>query len=117
MYARLVGTDPAFLSEWLPATIVVGAGGGITFPALSSAAVASAPGGRFATATGLNSVARQLGAALGVAVLVAILGAPDALGAPPAFDDGWMLAVAIFAALALGTLAVRPDRAVDRGGR
>ena len=34
------------------------------------------PASRFATATGLNSVARQIGAALGVAIVVAIIGQP-----------------------------------------
>ena len=35
---------------------MLGIGAGITFPVVGGAAVAAVPGGRFATATGLNSV-------------------------------------------------------------
>jgi len=66
-----VGAEPAFVSEWLPAMVLLGLGAGLTFPLLSAAGVAAAPGGRFATATALNSVSRQLGAVLGVALLAA----------------------------------------------
>ena len=51
-----------------------GSGAGLTFPAVSGAAVMSVPGERFALASALNAVSRQVGAALGVAALVAILG-------------------------------------------
>lgn len=96
-----LGPTPDFVSEWLPAIVVLGIGAGATLPTLGAAAVAVAPGGRFATATGLNSVARQLGAVLGVALLVAIVGtpAPDELLA--AFDAGWTLAVGCFLAVAV----------------
>ena len=56
--------------------MILGVGAGLSFPTLSGAAVGSVPGARFAVATALNSVARQLGAALGVRVLIAILGTP-----------------------------------------
>ena len=56
--------------------VILGIGAGLTFPTLSGAAVGSVPGPRFAVATSLNSVARQVGAALGVAILIAILGKP-----------------------------------------
>ena len=60
-----VGVQPDFLGEWLPGIVLLGIGAGTLFPNLSGVAVASAPGESFATATGLNSVARQVGAALG----------------------------------------------------
>ena len=56
---------------------VLGVGAGLTFPTLSGVAVGAMPGTRFAMATALNSVARQIGAALGVAALIAILGNPS----------------------------------------
>ena len=99
-----VGMQPAFVAEWLPATILLGIGAGITFPNLSGAAIASAPGESFATATGLNSVARQVGAALGVALVVAILGTPTAATAADAFDDAWTFGASCFVLTALGCL-------------
>ena len=48
---------------------------------------------RFATATGINSIARQLGAVLGVALLlVAIVGTPAPDEVAQAFDHGWTFA-------------------------
>lgn len=103
-YLTLAGQEPDFLTGWLPATIVAGVGGGITFPTLSAVAVAAAPGERFATATALNSVSRQLGSAIGVAVLVALLGAQATV--LDDFQRGWLLAVGLFAALAAGAVAL-----------
>lgn len=101
-----VGTTPDFVSEWLPATILLGIGAGMTLPNLSGAAVASAPGDNFATATGLNSVARQVGAAMGVAIVVAIIGTPSPQEAPAAFDEAWLFAAGCLAAAGLGCLLV-----------
>ena len=63
-FVTQIGIEPQFVSEWLPGMALLGIGAGATFPNLSGAAVASAPGESFGTATGLNSVARQVGAAL-----------------------------------------------------
>ncbi len=105
-FVERVGAAPAFLSEWLPGMVLLGIGAGTLFPNLSGAAVASAPGESFATATGMNSVARQVGAALGVALVVAILGTPSPSQVMDAFDDAWTFgAVCLFAA-GLGCLLV-----------
>lgn len=95
-----LGPSPEFVSEWLPAIVVLGIGAGATLPTLGAAAVAAAPGGRFATATALNSVARQLGAVLGVALLVAIVGTPAPADLAAAFDAGWAFAAVCFLAVA-----------------
>jgi NTE family protein len=105
-FVERIGTTPAFLSEWLPGIVLLGVGAGTLFPNLSGAAVASAPGKSFATATGLNSVARQLGAALGVALVVAIIGTPSPLGALAAFDNAWTFGAACLFIAGLGCLLV-----------
>ena len=67
--------------------------------AAGGTAVGSAPGGSFATATGMNSVARQIGAALGVAIVVAVIGTPTPATAHAAFQHAWIFgAVCLFAA-------------------
>ena len=76
-FVARVGVTPDFMGEWLPGILLLGLGAGTLLPNLTAAAVASAPGAGYATATGLNSVARQIGAALGVALVVAILGTPS----------------------------------------
>jgi NTE family protein len=104
--AGRLGTEPAFVSEWLPGMVILGIGAGICFPVAGSAAVAAVPGGRFATATGINSIARQLGAVLGVALLVAIVGTPDPAELTDAFDRGWYFAAGCFALAGLFSLAL-----------
>ena len=101
-----VGPTPHFLSQWLPGIILLGIGAGTLFPNLSGAAVASAPGESFATATGLNSVARQVGAALGVAIVVAIIGTPSPLHALAAFDNAWTFGAACLFTAGVGCLLV-----------
>lgn len=89
MFALRVETTPAYLSEWLPATVVSGLGIGLAFPALSAAAVVAIPEGRFAVASAINASARQVGAVIGVAILVAILGSEQTGVSPGSFDGGW----------------------------
>lgn len=103
-FASSLGVSPNFLGGWLPGMMILGIGAGLTFPTLSGAAVGSVPGPRFAVATSLNSVARQLGAALGVAVLIAILGKPTPPQVLHAFERGWLFAGACFLAGSLACL-------------
>lgn len=105
-FVERVGATPAFLSEWLPGIVMLGIGAGTLFPNLTGAAVASAPGESFATATGLNSVSRQVGAALGVALVVAIIGTPSPLRALAAFDHAWTFGAVCLIIAGLGCLLV-----------
>ena len=101
-----VGTRPDFAGQWLPGMVLLGIGAGVLFPNLSGTAVASAPGESFAMATGMNSVARQVGAALGVAVAVAIIGTPAPATAVAVFHHAWTFgAICLFVA-GLGCLLV-----------
>jgi EmrB/QacA subfamily drug resistance transporter len=97
-YLLLAGPEPDFFGGWLPATIVAGIGAGISFPTISAVAVAAAPGERFATATAITGVARQTGAAIGVAALIAVIAPATALDD---FQRGWLLALGLFLGLAL----------------
>jgi MFS family permease len=91
-----VGPEAEYLGVWLPSGLLIGLGVALTFPVLSAAAVAGLPAERFAAGGALNQTARQLGAVLGVAILVAILGTPSTPDAAvDAFHRAW-----IFAALA-----------------
>ena len=76
-FALRVGIHPAYLAVWLPGTLVVGLGIGLTFPVLSATAVSSLHQERFAVGSAVNQTSRQIGGALGIAVLVVILGTPS----------------------------------------
>jgi NTE family protein len=106
-FVERVGVRPDFLGQWLPGMLFLGVGAGMLLPNVSGAAVASAPGESFATATGLNSVARQVGAALGVALVVAIIGTPTPLTAAAAFQHAWSFGSVCLFAAGVGCLLVR----------
>ncbi|UPK75612.1 MFS transporter [Nocardioidaceae bacterium SCSIO 66511] len=67
--------DPAFLAFWLPVGLVSGAAVGAVSVGVSSAAALAVAPGDFASATGLNVAMRQIGGAIGVAVMAAVLSA------------------------------------------
>jgi MFS family permease len=104
-YVVQVGPEPAYLADWLPGTVVVGIGIGLTFPFLSAAAVASLPAHRFALGSAVNQTARQVGGAIGVAVLVMILGdTPEGGGASAVSDFHHLWAYGAATALASGLI-------------
>jgi MFS family permease len=95
--------DPAYASHLLPAQILGGAGVGLVIPSLSNAAAGSLPPARFATGSAVFTMSRQLGAVLGVAILVAVIGDPAPGALLDAFKQGWTFNVA--AALVAGAAA------------
>jgi NTE family protein len=103
-YHQQVGLVPAFWTEWFPGQIISGIGVGATLPLLGSAALAAVPGGRYATASAVVSIARQLGGVLGIAILVVILGNLTAATAVTAFHHGWVLSIWAFVAVAVVSL-------------
>lgn len=110
-YATQVGPHPEYLARWLPATLVTGLGIGLTFPVLGAAAVASLHSSRFAVGSAVNQTSRQVGGALGVAILVAILGSAASAGvALEHFRHLWAYsaAMALLAGLIAGLLRPQP---------
>jgi EmrB/QacA subfamily drug resistance transporter len=97
---------PEFLRVWLPGYLVIGMGFGLTLPSLTSAAVAELPADRYATGGAANNTARQIGAALGVALLIAIIGSPSAAGAMRAFQHGFLFCAGCAIATSLIGLAL-----------
>jgi EmrB/QacA subfamily drug resistance transporter len=114
LYALRVGLAPAYLSVWLPATLITGLGIGLTFPVLSAAAVSSLHHQRFAVGSAVNQTARQIGGAFGIAVLVVILGTPHSEAAAlTTFRHLWLYAASM--ALASGLLCSLLKRRVAPG--
>ncbi|MGW6425034.1 DHA2 family efflux MFS transporter permease subunit [Nocardia sp. NPDC055053] len=67
------GPEPALWSAWIPAGLLSGGGVGIVITVLGTAAASSVPPQQFAAGIGMNTTARQVGGALGVAMLAAVL--------------------------------------------
>jgi EmrB/QacA subfamily drug resistance transporter len=116
LFATTTTATPHYATEYLPWTIMTGAGVGLSFAAWGSAAVAELPPSRFATGSGISSTSRQIGAVLGIAILVAVLGTPRPEDALATFHTAWTLmaipaATAGLLALALGRVHARNPEA------
>jgi len=68
------GTEPAYVSHWLPGLILSGASVGLVLPSLSGAAVSRLPVQHYAVGSAVNQATRQIGAVIGVAITVLLLG-------------------------------------------
>jgi len=90
---------------------------GLVIPSLTSAATSALPPNRFATGSAVLAMSRQIGVALGVAVLVALLGTPHSpADAVSGFQDGYtfLTIAALAAAVAIagiGRLRGEPEAA------
>ena len=90
-YITQTGDSPDFLTEYLPGGILTGAGVGLVIPTLTGAGASSLAPERFATGAAVLTMGRQIGAALGVALLVAVLGSGGASAAD--FHATWLITV------------------------
>jgi EmrB/QacA subfamily drug resistance transporter len=68
------GVEPDFLHFWLPGMVLTGTGTGMVLPSLSAAAVARLEPNRFGVGSAVNQAVRQVGAVLGVALTVVLVG-------------------------------------------
>jgi MFS family permease len=100
-YAVRAGTHADYVIRWLPGTLLTGAGIAMAFPTLTTAAVEALPARLYATGSGLNATARQLGGVLGVAIVIAIIGQAGVMSGHEAFVGAWT-----FTAIAAGVSAL-----------
>ena len=109
VFAAGMGGDPAYLTHFLPATLLTGTGVGAVFSGLGVATVAALPPNRYATGSAVGTCARQIGAVFGISALL------SGLAAGGQFHTAWVLmAVAAVATAgagaALGRVRAAPPR-------
>ena len=107
-FAVTLGAGPDYISIWLPGWLLVAIGVGLTFPLLSAAAVSSLPPAHFAVGSAVNQTCRQVGGAIGIAVLVAVLGRGEATVA--VFRHLWTYAAAMAAITGVLSLLLPQER-------
>ncbi|WP_372730051.1 MFS transporter, partial [Nocardioides sp.] len=103
LYAiAVIGQEPSYLTEVLPGWLLAGVGVGLAMPTILAAGTSSLPAERTATGTAVVNMSRQIGAVLGVSLLIALLGTPIGYAAAhSAFVDIWWM-TAGFSVLAAG---------------
>ncbi|MGH9171182.1 MAG: MFS transporter [Acidimicrobiales bacterium] len=114
-WALAVTTAPDYVSGVLGGMVLSGVGVGLTLPTMMGTATASLPPQAFATGSAVINMIRQAGIALGVALLVAVLGtsaAHNGVGLA-AFQHGWWLTTTLsFAGLVPAAALLHRRRSV-----
>ncbi|MER5449339.1 MFS transporter [Streptomyces sp. NPDC002764] len=107
--AAQVGASPDYAGELLPGWLIGGAGVGLALPNILSAATADLPPSQGATGSAIVNMSRQIGTAIGVSLVVAVLGTPTTYDAAhTAFQHAWWLLAAVAAAAALSAPLMTP---------
>jgi EmrB/QacA subfamily drug resistance transporter len=113
-WALASGLRPDYFGEMFGGILLTGAGVGLTLPTLMATGAASLPPQAFATGSAVVNMLRQVGLAVGVAVLIAVLGSPASPAATlAAYRRGWIVIAAIAFAggvIGLWLLAARVRR-------
>ena len=107
-FVTRTGLRPAYLRDFLPGSLALGVAIGAAFPTLGSAAAHALPPEQFGVGSAVSATARQLGAVLGVAVLVAVLREPTPAQALAAFHSSWTVIAAAASGCAALCLLLRP---------
>jgi EmrB/QacA subfamily drug resistance transporter len=117
-WALAMTATPDYVSGALGGMILTGVGVGLTLPTMMSTASSSLPPQSFATGSAVINMFRQTGLALGVAVLVAVLG--TAYGAHTAlvtFQRGWWVTAGVsFASIVPALILLRRSARAETPG-
>jgi EmrB/QacA subfamily drug resistance transporter len=91
---------PRYAADFLPGMMIGGVGVGLMIPSLTDAVASTLAPARLATGIAVQTTGRQIGSALGFAILVAVLGTPHTAGD---FKAAWefMIAASLLAGATL----------------
>ncbi|WHU47138.1 DHA2 family efflux MFS transporter permease subunit [Gordonia sp. L191] len=104
-----ISSTPAYATALLPGWLIGGVGVGLALPAILSSATADLPATQSATGSAVVNMSRQIGMALGVSVLVAIIGSPLGYDAVhTVFQHAWWTLAVVAAAGAVTALGMTP---------
>ncbi|QTI69354.1 DHA2 family efflux MFS transporter permease subunit [Gordonia polyisoprenivorans] len=106
-----ISSTPAYATALMPGWLIGGVGVGLALPAILSSATVDLPATQSATGSAVVNMSRQIGMALGVSVLVAIIGSPVGYDAVHAvFQHAWWTLAVVAAAGAITALGMTPRR-------
>jgi hypothetical protein len=102
------GIEPSYLRHWLPGLLLSGASVGLVLPSLSGAAVSKLPAQHYAVGSAVNQATRQIGAVIGVAITVLLLGQGGVQRSDFDAVYGLHIGLALLTALLCGFVRTRP---------
>jgi EmrB/QacA subfamily drug resistance transporter len=102
-----MGLRPDYAGEMLGGMLLTGIGVGLTLPTFMASGAAALPEHSFATGSAVINMLRQIGLAIGVAIVVAVLGSPHSPAATlSVYRDASFIIAAIAAVAGLVGLAL-----------
>jgi MFS family permease len=105
---------PHYLTQYLPAVLLTGLGVSLCLPQLSSVSVQGLPAGSFGSGSAVNQAVRNLGATMGVALVVTLTGALTPASALDHFHSVWWVLVASGASVTTLSVFLPRTRAATR---
>ncbi|HEV7719846.1 MAG TPA: DHA2 family efflux MFS transporter permease subunit [Iamia sp.] len=109
--ALVLGPEPDYVVDYLPTMLLTGLAVALCFPQMASATAQALPPNRLGVGGAVNQAVRQLGGTIGVALTIALIGAP--LGVTDAldhFDRVWLVLVVSGLLTSLCALPLRTRR-------
>jgi EmrB/QacA subfamily drug resistance transporter len=117
-WVALVAKPGMSYGELVLPLLVAGIGGAMALPPTANAVLGSVPAADVGKAAGVNTMVRELGGVLGLAVLVAVFAATGSYASPAAFVAGFGPAIGVCAVLvACGAVAGAFVPGRRRGGQ
>jgi len=112
-WALAMGLAPDYAGQLLGGMLLTGIGVGLTLPTFMATGAAALPAHSFATGSAALNMLRQIGLAVGIAVLIAVLGTPHSpTQTLTAYQRAsWIIAVLSLAAGVTGLLLLAGGRA------
>lgn len=105
LLSATISESPQYLTHYLPITIYTGVGVGLCISTISSAATAFLPRTQFAMGSALNNTIRQIGAALGIALVSSVLLSAAKSSDPlSGFHQSWVITAAVILVAGTGML-------------
>lgn len=117
MWISMIGSEPAYLTSFVPGAILLGIGLGIGFPMLTAASMRDVESRRYAIGAAGNTTLRQVSVALGISLAVAIVGSSTSVvDSLAAYHWSWGVCGWLFAAtsLIIGLWYPSTNRPIER---
>ncbi len=109
-----VGEPSAYFTVFLPSNILLGVGVGLTVATFISASLSDVPPARFAIANATVRTVQQVSFALGISVVVALIGSAPAGDLLSGFQRGWFWVIGAYLCSAVLCLAAFPSGTAGR---
>jgi MFS family permease len=110
LFELSIGQTRHYVSGFLFCWLTVGAGGGLAFPTLISSATVNLAPEQTATGSAIVSMFQQIGAVIGISVLVAILGVASSAASLHLFQAGWITSAGLSATALIVAFGITPRR-------